>query len=196
MDIPTETGGKMFYYWTEDDSVPNPTPYDFSQPVTKDLTLYAVWDGPVQVPVHAVDASAADLSNKTSEWVADETTIPVGANDVAMNDAQVSCVTHLPADYEYAFAVALNEEPDRENVSEADAITAVYYNQAKKHLYVKYADTTRADAILEEGTDIYFFYYKKKALDIGYAAVDSRGVMTEKTADAVTALHQIRRCGI
>lgn len=38
---PTATG-KTFSYWSISDS--SPTPYDFSTPVTSDITLYAIWN--------------------------------------------------------------------------------------------------------------------------------------------------------
>ena len=180
--IPTSEN-QMFYYWATrsgEGTTESPykyTSYDFSQPVTTALDLYAYWSGDIEVPIHAVDASQENLTEKT-EWAASGTTLSVGKNPVDLTTDPES-VTLPSTDYTYAFAVALSEAPTRDNVFESDAVASIYYNQAKKHLYVTYKDTTKADTSLDEGTEIYFIYYQKKSLNIGYKSMNSGGVLTD-----------------
>ena len=177
---------RMFFFWTttaDDDT----TAYDFSQQVTGALDLYAYWGGDIQVPIRAVDASAEDLAEK-SEWVnedgGEKVKLAVGKNLLDLTAAPEQVMP--PDGYTYAFAVALKENavPSRENVFHNDAIASIYYNQAKRHLYVKYQNTSRADASLDEGTDIFFVYYKQRELGIGYKQMLSTGELVAVTQNA------------
>lgn len=63
---PTKAGNE-FLYWYATDSA---TAYDFSSPVTADLTLTALWDGPEDVRI-AEDIAALDASFYISEYQVD-----------------------------------------------------------------------------------------------------------------------------
>ncbi|MBR2702231.1 MAG: InlB B-repeat-containing protein, partial [Erysipelotrichaceae bacterium] len=184
-DIPqyTGTGSYMFFTWTTDPNAQTITSYDFSQPVTEKLDLYAYWRGPIEVPVHAIDASGATLSLKDT-WLAQNAKIPVLTSEVAINSTLAATyVTGLPSDYEYAFAVVLerNTTSTRSNVYESNAVSSIKYNQEAKHLYVKYADTSKGSVALDESYEIYFVYYQKKTLSILYKGMPSTGELTNIT---------------
>lgn len=173
--IPT-SDVRMFYFWTTTAN-DETTEYDFSRPVTGALDLYAYWSGNIAVPIHAVDASEETLTVEPT-WAAADAAISVGKDPYSLTTAPTAQITPSSADYEYGFAVALDEAPTRDNVFESDAISSIYYNQVKKNIYISYVDSTRADEILEEGTELYFIYYKQIKLDISYVSMDPAGVLT------------------
>ena len=180
--VPVYSGadGRMFRFWTTEPE--GTTAYDFSAPVTDELQLYAGWSAPIEVPVHAVDASAETLTEQTG-WVLPNAAIPVGEDSVTLNAATAAQYVTLPSgDYSFAFAAALNQAATRDNVSEADAVASIYYNQDARHLYLRYADAGREDVSLDENTEIYFFYYNKKELSIAYKSMLSSGELQDVSA--------------
>lgn len=207
--IPTcTTEGTMFRFWTTN---PNPaaedaTPYDFSTSVTDKLDLYAYWAGPIEVPVHAVDASNKKIKDKTTAgggWSA--TAANVGAAAVnLLPDGEHPGFATAPDGYELAFVAAhpraatqnnpedqpAADEANLQTITEDEAVTAIYYNQSAKHLYVKFADTSKADAALDETYDLYYVYYETKNLGISYKTMASSGALSaaavEGTAPTTT----------
>ena len=177
-NIPIYNGsdGRLFRYWATKDG-DQYTEYDFSQPVTGALDLYAFWSEPMLVKVHAVDASQPDLTE--TNW--QTTDVTVGTVSVDLTAA--SHVT-APDDYAFAFA-AVADSPD--SVSDSHAVSAVKYDSAKKSICVKY-DGDADFTVLERGQELYFVYYQQKTLNIGYKCMESGGALTTVTASDAPSL--------
>ncbi|HAM16624.1 MAG TPA: hypothetical protein DCP91_12370, partial [Eggerthellaceae bacterium] len=186
--VPVYAGedGRLFRYWatrtaTGDEANPySYTEYDFSQQVTGALDLYAYWGEANTVPVHAVDASAADLEDKTGADGWNVTDVTVSATETALNGA--SHVTTPSGDYEFAFVAVAS---DLDSIFEDNAVTAIKYENKK--IQVQYAGESTF-SVLDEGEELYFVYYQKKALNIGYKSMASSGVLENATtSEAPTA---------
>ena len=185
-NVPIYTGedGKLFRYWaTRSGSGTESSPYvyaeyDFSQPITGALDLYAYWDAANTVNVHAIDASNADLTEKfkADGWTVTNVTVSTNVTDLTAT----SNVTP-PDNYEFAFAAVAT---DPNSVSESNAVTAIKYENKK--VLVKYKDES-SFKVLDEGKELYFVYYQKKALDIGYKSMDASGVLDNVTTSGAPA---------
>ena len=173
--IPDST--RLFCYWTTAPGDEN-AEYDFSQPVTDALDLYAFWRSDIPVPIHGLDASEEVLV-PAPDWTAAEAALSVGKTPADLTAAPAGVTP--PSGYEYAFAVAAESAPARDSVSASDALASIYYNQTEKRLYVSYVDSARPDEPLDEGAKLYFLYYRKKALDISCGSMDSTGALTPVT---------------
>ncbi len=162
--------------------------YDFSQPVTGELHLYAYWAGPIEVPVHAVDSSAEVLADKDAEWltVPAGTVIEVAADPIDLAteaDARIYA-ENVPSGYEFAFAAVHSSTAGIQSISENEAITQLYYDSSEKAVYVRYADGRTAP--LADEDEVYLVFYEKKSLPIGYKLVNQDESLTEKHADTST----------
>ena len=179
--VPVYTGAdeRLFRYWAERTATggeANPysyTEYDFTQPVTGALDLYAFWSEPNTITVHAVDASSADLADKTDEAGWTVTDVKVSAAETALDGT--SHVTATPEDYEFAFAAVAD---GISSVSEGNAVVAVKYEDKK--VKVKY-DGASSFTDLGEDSELYFVYCQKKALNIGYKSMGANGVLEDVT---------------
>ncbi|MBR4256255.1 MAG: hypothetical protein IKQ18_03750, partial [Clostridia bacterium] len=173
--------GTMFYYWTESPDVN--TPYDFSQPVSGPLHLYAKWGQPQYVTSFAVDASGSTLH--VVDWVKKE--INVGADPVTLDATFVT----VPDDYTFAFAAAC---ADTDLISENNSITELYYNYNinEPAVYVRYANGTAAPL---GSNSVFFVYYQNKTLDIRYMSMDSAGVLSDVTITNTSAAHSLTLTG-
>ncbi len=176
-DFPTDAG-KLFRGWTETASDPDPALFDFSAEITGNVELYAWWSDPIPVAVHAVDASAQTLAEKTD---ADGWTITGLTVGTAPIELTASSHVEIPSgsDYVYAFAAV---SADIDSVSEDDAVTNVFYNTAEKQVYV--TDRNGAASPLD-GREIYFVYYRERALTVGYRSMDAASVLSEAAVDAL-----------
>ena len=169
----TGSGRKIFRYWTTD---PDPTPasaeYDFSQPVSGALDLYACWSEPNTLKVHAVDASAETLA-ETNDWAVNDITVDT-------EETELTAVSHVtaPAVYEFAFAAVSDS---LEGISESNAVTTVKYDSIRKRVCVKYAGETSYTA-LADGKEVYFVYFNKKTLPIGYKSIDEDDQLSDVSA--------------
>ena len=187
--VPQNNGSsaKMFRFWTADTTSNNP--YDFSQPVTGELHLYAYWSDPVQIPVHAVDASAETLADKDTNWVTgSSTTLPVGKDEVDLSDVAEARKYMTDAfqsrldsgEYVFAFAAAHNKTTPVTTLTESEKITKVYYNASEKHVFAAFADG-HDSALTENEDEIYFVFYAKKTLPISYKTMPSDGGLSTPT---------------
>ena len=169
--IPTYTGSaaRLFRYWTT--AADSDVEYDFSQPVTGALDLYAYWSEPNVIGAHAVDASQDTLDDVTDEsgWTVNDVTAGVTAVDFTAN----SHVT-APSGYAFAFAAAAK---DLASVSDRNAVTALRYDSASRCVCVRYEGDTSFTP-LEDGQEIWFVYYQEKELPISYRSMASSGVLT------------------
>ena len=165
--IPTDPASGIFLYWTAEET--GTELYGFTKPLAQGLDLYARWGSPT-VRVHGADASAPTLAERDGSdgWTIQD--IQIGQEPVAVTAA--SHVT-VPAGADYAFAFAAVSD-SLEAISEDNAVTSLFYNPARKQIYVTYA--RGGVGPLGDG-EIYFVYYQEKALDIGYKRMDSAGVL-------------------
>ena len=177
---PVYTGGdnRLFRYWavragSGTDADPYVyTEYDFAQPVTGVLDLYAYWSDPEPITVHAVDASLETLADKTNDNSWSVENVAASTEETALTET-----SHViaPDNYEFAFAAvsdALN------SVSEENAVTAIKYEDKK--VKVKYTGES-SFSVLDENCELYFVYYEKKALNIGYRSLDTHDALSSVT---------------
>ena len=160
--------------------------YDFAQPVTGALDLYAYWDGPVKVPVHAVDTSAYTMEDRDGTWLAEGAFIPAGTGGTSLEseeDAAAYMKENMPPEgYVFAFAAVHGSAADLQTVSEEEAVTGVFYNPDEGRVYVRYADGEKEDAPLREGDEICLVYYQERALSVEYVCMDTSGALSEADA--------------
>ncbi|XME02612.1 InlB B-repeat-containing protein [Lachnospiraceae bacterium C1.1] len=150
----------MFAYWTavrytKDEA--KAVEYDFSQQVTGELVLYGYWTSPIQVPVHAADASEEIIQDKTSVWIKSPRYLEVRTDsvynlpEVMMDENYVD----VPDGYGSAFACTKTKYGE---ISDENEITELSYDIEDKSVKVTYKDGTVADLASEE--EIYFVYFK------------------------------------
>ena len=168
---PTDSG-KLFFGWKT--AADDTTAYDFTQPVTGALNLYAFWRDPIQVPVHVVDASqeALALKNDTA-WTVND--VQVGTESVTL---PVSGAVTAPSDYVFAFVAVHSASANLQTISEDEKVREIYYSQDDKHLHAVYANGT--DKALNVGTELYYVYYQKKPLSVAYKSMDYKGVLKDQ----------------
>lgn len=184
--VPVYNAGeeRLFRYWavrTGSGTDGDPyvyTEYDFSQPVTGSLDLYAYWDKADTITVRAVDASDEVLTDKTGQsgWTVNDVT--VSATEKVLDAS--SNVT-APENYEFAFAAFAS---DLNGVSESSAVTAIKYENNK--ILVKNKNTSSFE-VLDEGSELYFVYYRKKALNIGYKSINASGALENAATSGAPA---------
>ena len=194
-NVPVYTGadGKLFRYWatrTGSGTAESPyvyTEYDFSQPITGALDLYAYWSEANTVTVHAVDASNAVLADMTGEdgWAV--TNVIVSATETELT--ATSHVTSVPGNYEFAFVAVAS---DLNNISESNAVTAIKYENKKVLVKYKYESSFR---VLGEGKELFFVYCQKRALNIGYKGMEADGVLTDVTTTEGTPANTVSLLG-
>ena len=85
--------------------------------------------------------------------------------------------------YDLAFVAMHARGDDLQSISRDEEITAIYYNQTAKQLYVRFADPAKDDAPLYNTHEIYYVFYRQKQLDIGYKLMPSSGALQSVTAD-------------
>ncbi len=169
----TGTGRKIFRYWTTDTApTPESAEYNFSQPVSGALDLYTCWSEPNTLKVHAVDASAETLEDKTDTWNVSDITVDTEETDLTA-DSHVTA----PTGYEFAFAAVSDT---LEGISESSAVTAVKYDSIRKSVCVKYEGET-SYAALADGKEVYFVYFNKKTLPVGYKCIDEDDQLSDVT---------------
>ena len=185
--IPAYTGTetRLFRYWATrsgEGTEASPyvfTQYDFSQPLTGALDLYAFWSEAAVVTVHAVEASEEALNEITNGngWTIQNIT-------AGTTEKTLSATSHVTAPTGYAFAFAA-VSADLASISERNAVTDVKYDTAKKSVCVKYAGASDFTE-LEEGAGIWFVYYQEKKLSIGYKSMESSGALSDVTSTGAT----------
>ena len=181
--VPVYTGSDdlMFLYWaarTGEEGSYTYTQYDFAQPVQGQLDLYAVWGSSINISVHAVDASGETLSEKSS-WVT-TAEMPVGASPVDLNETTANQYITLPNDkeYEFAFATLYAPSDSLQQMTDSGAAEKIYYDGLSGEIAVSHSDGSITT--LAEGEELYFVFYEKKDLDIGYRIMANDGILTEK----------------
>ena len=171
---------ERFAYWSPiryTDSGEVAYEYDFSTPITGELTLYGFWANAIQVPYHVVDSSEETLQ-EVNDWKKENqehfvvntgTEIPLGDKD------DTETYVNIPTGYEYAFACVSDS---LENCSEDNIITDVGYNTVTKRVSVTYKDGTTED--LPSDKEIYLVYFEDpKTLTIDYKEMNTDGSLTD-----------------
>jgi uncharacterized repeat protein (TIGR02543 family) len=174
-DVPKYNGTEnlMFTFWGI--ATDSTTAYNYSQPVTCALDLYACWSEAKTVTAHAVDASAQTLAEKTNSdegWTVNN--ITVGQNVIELTES-----SHVTAPSSYLFAFAAVSQ-NLESVSPTNEITHIKYDSSSQKVKVKYKGES-AYRVLGDGREIYFVYYQEKSLNIGYKEMQPSGVLDSVT---------------
>lgn len=183
---PTES----FVFWGDDRYTTDLEEFDFSQPVEAEMILYAAYDNPLNIPIHAADSSKKSIADMDDEWlIQDEISVRTGVDVPLAKKADTT--DYVDADevdgYEYAFACLSDSFA---NISDSKTVASVTYNRSEKRAWVKYTDGTSGPMPTDK--EIYLVYYKHpKTLPIGYDEIKSSGDLTSlstvnaapKTAD-------------
>ena len=142
--------------------------------MTGALDLYACWEEPKTITVRAVDASDEELVNKTEDtnWPVTDVAVSATATDLT---APSNVTPPEGENYEFAFVAA---SKDLDSVSESNTVTAIKY--ADKKTLVKYAGESSFRE-LDADSELYFVYFRKKVLTIGYKRMDELGALADVT---------------
>ena len=167
---------EMFLYWATKDQNDTYTQYDFSEPVSGALELYAVWGQAMTVNVRALDSSEETITDETTNWTATDISLDRGAVTLDDNTARNHMI--VPDDYQFAFAAVHGSGTD---VSESEKVKSIRYDPEAGEIRVTLADNT--EAALGERS-ICFIYYKTETLTIRYMDMAIDGVLTQTAVDA------------
>ncbi len=177
-ETPEYTGseGLMFRYWATKDDNGNYALYDFSQPVTEALDLYAYWALPASVPVHAVDATDEALAGK-DDWLTTGA-MSIGTEPIALDENTASeYAASVPEDYLFAFAAVLGSSAELPDIEESDIAVSLSYNSTDGKVHAVYQNGR--DAALAEDDQVYFVYYQEEELSINYVTMRDDGSMED-----------------
>ena len=171
---------ERFAYWSPvryTDSGEVAYEYDFSTPVSGELTLYGFWANAIQVPYHVVDASEETLV-EVNDWKKDnqEYFVVNTGTEIPLEDKNdTETYVDIPTGYAYAFACVSDS---LENCSEDNRIINTGYNTVTKRVSVTYADGTTED--LPSDKEIYLVYFEDpKTLEIDYKLMHTDGSLTD-----------------
>ncbi len=165
-------GTEVFRYWAKKDQ-DTYTQFDFGEPVEGALTLYAYWDEPAKIKVHAIDASAPELTEK-ADWVT-EAHISVLSAPNSLDEAIARQYVTPDTDVSFAFAFIREAGSDIQSVTESDAADALFYDSAAASVMARRGEETFA---LGETDELYFVFYEKKTLPIYYRLMSADGTLT------------------
>lgn len=180
------SSGLTFLYWATKDDSDNYAVYDFTQPVAGELDLYACWDAPLTLAIHAVDASAESLEERTSsdtDWkVTTPLTISAPSNaPIDLSSGAPTGSVTVPADYAFAFAAVYSSSADLQDFTESDAVSSIYSSSVDGKIHVVYQ--SGSDRALADDEDLYIIYYQQKKLEINYRSMADNGELTIVTVD-------------
>lgn len=172
---------KLFQYWATrsgEEGSYTYTEYDFTQPVTGVLDLYAYWGAPINVTVHAVDATDVQpvevdtQEDEYNEWKVNNVT--VATTETLLPGTGIVTV---PGNYEFGFVAVAR---DLGSVSEAGAATSIKYDGKRKTVCVKYVNSDEF-VDLEAGESLWYVFYEKKELGIAYMSMNAQSDLTPVT---------------
>lgn len=187
----SQSGAKMFSHWATFNGTAYEE-YDFTQPVTGPLTLYACWTDTATVAVHAADASSSQFVENDAWVKSGKDSISVSTANTAGNEVGLDAPTYTDAPgYTFAYAAV---SPDVQSISAGNAATALYYDTEAKKVYVAYADPEKDDAPLGADDAVYFVYYEEAGateqtvdVEVHVAIIDDDGEIVVKDAWRTTA---------
>ncbi len=188
----TGSESKSFLGWATRTGDSEPYTYntfDFSQPVTGALDLYALWgDAPI-CNVKVVDSSDYPTI-AAAPWVdSDNNGTPDGSATITLTSARQApsvLATAITSDadaynnvhsttYAFSFATVLGESVDMQYLQEK-RIEQIYYSPQDGKTHLIYGSGTDArDVALGENEQLCFVYYQVRTPDIGYLLMEISG---------------------
>lgn len=189
---PVYTGneGKSFLGWATENSATAPN-YNFTQPVTGALDLYAVWGQARTLAVKLLDTS--DYPTVVyAPWTidGDETITLTAERQTPRNLAPAIPLDPTYSSYGCAFAVVEKVGVGIQYVQE-DPIEYIYYSPRDGKVHLVYgaqyqtvhgALPAQTDVTLDETNEVlYILYYKVKTPQIKYMLMETSGFLSEIT---------------
>ncbi|MCQ2434787.1 MAG: hypothetical protein MJ062_06080 [Oscillospiraceae bacterium] len=180
-NIPMESSNpeELFWYWGTSRYKEDSERYDFSQPVTSEMTLYGYWDK-LAVPIHVIDSSKEELV-QVDDWRKTEEIKINNSTNIAL-DAKHGNYVDYPDDYKYAFACIGKVVDGKPQIFEENRITNISYNSANRCVWVTYKDGT--EGALPSDCELYFVYFESpEKLPIGYVELGNDGELKTVTVN-------------
>ena len=180
-NIPMESSNpeELFWYWGTSRYKEDSERYDFSQPVTSEMTLYGYWDK-LAVPIHVIDSSKEELV-QVDDWRKTEEIKINSSTNIAL-DAKHGNYVDYPDDYKYAFACIGKVVDGKPQIFEENRITNISYNSANRCVWVTYKDGT--EGALPSDCELYFVYFESpEKLPIGYVELGNDGELKTVTVN-------------
>ncbi len=189
--LSSTTEDEMFVLWSTNryTAVDQLTEFDFSQPITHPLTLYARWNSFIRVPFHVVDATPVTPVLKDDEWLNEGNhRFKVGNyTDISFADEPSGYFHDVPATHEYAFTCVSSSTNTISDAADR-RIVRLYFNSdpAIRTTYVEYADGTSGP--LPNDKEIYVVYYSNpRPIKIGYEKMERNGGLTVVSTNSASA---------
>ncbi|MBQ1848284.1 MAG: InlB B-repeat-containing protein, partial [Clostridia bacterium] len=176
----------VFHFWTDTRYIypaEADEAYDFSQPVNKELHLYAYWDEPIKIPIHVVDSTSGIVNVDSWRNAAGVRGLVVsnGTDTSTATAADAANYVNVPEagpgedDYLYAFACLSD---DINHVSEDKIITSVYYDNATRSAWARYANGTTGR--IPDNEQIYIVYFRyPRTVKIEYKVMNTDGTLSD-----------------
>ena len=180
-NIPMESSNpeELFWYWGTSRYKEDSEQYDFSQPVTSEMTLYGYWDK-LAVPIHVIDSSKEELV-QVDDWRKTEEIKINNSTNIALDSKHGDYVDY-PDDYKYAFACIGKVVDGKPQIFEENRITNISYNSANRCVWVTYKDGT--EGALPSDCELYFVYFESpEKLPIGYVELGNDGELKTVTVN-------------
>ena len=149
--------------------------YDFSQPVTGALDLYAYWTGPVSLPIHFVNASGAALAQDDSVLLTPA--LSVLDTPVSLGAADVGSYLTMPSGYTLAFAALNDPAEGLQAINENNAVSSIRYSAEDGCLVATLADGSGTMTV-PSWKELYFVCYELRGLPVGYLAAANDGSLS------------------
>ena len=182
---------EMFVLWSTNryTAVEQLEEFDFSQPITRPITLHARWSNFIRVPFHVVDSSLATPVLMDDAWLNEENRqFKIGNYaDVSFADEPSQYLHDVPATHEYAFT-CVSASPEGVSDAADRRIVRMYYNSdpAIRTVYVDYANGTTGP--MPDDKEIYVVYYANpRPITIAYEKMETDGGLTPVATNAASA---------
>nr|WP_297706948.1 SpaA isopeptide-forming pilin-related protein [uncultured Butyrivibrio sp.] len=183
---------RNFAYWSSvryTDDAALATEYDYTQPVTGQITLFGFWRSPIEVPYHVVDASAEDLA-LVDAWKTEpgHFSVTVGT-DISVANPVADGFVDLPSGKTYTYAFACLSDVYT-HVSGENRIKAVFYDTTNRAAAVRMEDNS--ERLLDPTMEIHLVYYEDPLTpNITYTYMNTQGVLQNINASVNAAAPKI-----
>ncbi len=191
IDLSSTTEDERFVFWSTNryTAVDQLSEFDFSQPITHPLTLYARWDSFIRVPFHVVDATPVTPVLKDDEWLNEGNhRFKVGNyTNISFADEPSEYFHDVPDTHVYAFTCVSSSTNTISDAADR-RIVRLYFNSdpAIRTTYVEYADGTSGP--LPNDKEIYVVYYSNpRPIKIGYEQMERNGGLTVVSTNSASA---------
>ena len=182
---------EMFKLWSTNryTAVEQLEEFDFSQPITRPITLHARWSNFIRVPFHVVDSSHATPVLMDGEWLNEEhRQFKIGNYaDVSFAGEPSQYLHDVPPTHEYAFT-CVSASPEGVSDAADRRIVRMYYNAEPgiRTVYVDYANGTTGP--MSDDKEIYVVYYANpRPIKIAYEKMETDGGLTPVATNAASA---------